>query len=103
MGVPRGTTPTFLLTFSDEGLDLTEAQSVYVTFRMGGRAITKTGEDLVVEAKQITVSLTQAESLVFPDGKVKVQANWVFPDGGRAASTVCLCSLTEQLLPKVVG
>ena len=102
MGVPRGTTPTFLLTFTEEGLDLTEARNVYVTFRMGDRGLTKTGEDLTVEEKQITVCLSQEEMLMFPKGSVRIQANWTSADGGRAASNVCLYPLTEQLLPKVV-
>lgn len=39
MSIPRGTTPTFALTFEDEELDLTQAENVYVTFSY----ITKTG------------------------------------------------------------
>ena len=40
MGVPQFTTPTFTLTFTEQGLDLTtQALNVYVTFESGTREI----------------------------------------------------------------
>lgn len=48
MSVPRGTTPTFYLTFSEEELDLTTASNVYATFKQNEKRITKSGADLVI-------------------------------------------------------
>ena len=45
MGVPRYTTPTFTLTFTEESLDLTQASGIYVTFKQATLLITKTGNE----------------------------------------------------------
>lgn len=101
MGAARGTTPTFVLTFTEQTLDLTQAVNVYVTFQSAGRTLTKTGEDLVVEAKRISVFLSQAETLAFDD-TVRVQANWTKAGGVRAASDIVTYSMSDQLLKEVV-
>ena len=111
MGVPRGTTPVFRLTFEEEEIDLTTARNVYVTFKAPVKlslyksidhVLTKTGDDLEVSEKEILVYLSQKETLLFPEGVIKIQANWTTPEGNRAASKVRLYSFTEQLLEKVV-
>lgn len=38
MAAAIGTTPTFVLTFEDEELDLTQMANVYVTFQSGGKS-----------------------------------------------------------------
>ena len=43
------TTPTFTLTFSDNQVDLTQANQVFVTFKGNIEKITKTGNDLTVQ------------------------------------------------------
>ena len=58
MSVPRYTTPTFTLTFTEQGLDLTQATGVYVTFKQALFETTKTGDDLEVEAKKISVTVS---------------------------------------------
>lgn len=102
MSVPRGTTPTFHLTFSEEELDLTTASNVYVTFKQNEKRITKSGEDLVIAEKQVDVYLNQKETLSFTQGDVKVQVNWTLANGRRAASEVKTTELSEQLLEKVI-
>lgn len=102
MSVARGTTPTYILTFDEQSLDLTEANNVYVTFRKGAKALTKTGNDIEVSAKQVRVYLNQKETLSFSTGEVKVQVNWTTYGGRRASSEVAEVNLSEQLLDKVV-
>lgn len=99
--IPRGVTPTFSLTFTDDDIDLTEAAHVYVTFK-GGREITKSDGDLTIAEKQIDVYLTQAETLSFRQGGVSIQVNWTYPDGSRGASEIVSYQFTAQLLDKVV-
>ena len=101
MGAARGTTPTFVLTFTEQTLDLTTAANVYVTFSSGANVLTKTGEDLTVEAKQISIYLSQEETLAFAD-TVRIQANWTTPTGSRAASEIVTYNMSDQLLRKVV-
>ena len=103
MGVPRFTTPTFTLTFSEQALDLTQAVDVFVTFKQADKVLTVTGEDLTVQAKSIGVSFTQEESAQFYVGDVEIQANWVMGDGQRAASEVVLYQFTDQLLQRVIA
>ena len=103
MGVPRYTTPTFTLTFAEtEAVDLTQATNVYVTLSGLGGKITKTGEDLVVAAKSVSVKLTQAETGSLGTGDVRIQVNWTDELGNRAASEIAVASITEQLLAEVV-
>ena len=102
MSIPRGTTPTFTLTFTEQGLDLTTAENVYVTFEQFGKTLTKTGESLTVSAKQIEVYLSQAETLAFSTGDIEIQANWTTAAGGRTASEVTTYTLTKQLLDEVI-
>lgn len=102
MSVARGTTPTYILTFSEQTLDLTEANHVYVTFRKGTKVLTKTGEDVEVYPKRVEIYLNQKETLSFSRGEVKVQVNWTSAGGQRAASVVKTIVLSEQLLEKVV-
>lgn len=102
MGVPRGTTPTLVLTFSDETLDLTQASHVYVTIKATGQILTKTGADLDVEARQISVFLGQSETLAFAPGRVQLQVNWIYADGKRGASEIAYYDFSPQLLGSVL-
>lgn len=105
MATARGTTPTFTLTFPSTGqnvVDLTQARNVYVTFKNGNKTITKTGEDLTVEAHSISVYLNQEETLSFTRFGTEIQANWTYENGRRAASEIKTYSFSEQLLNKVV-
>lgn len=102
MSVPRGTTPTFQLIFTKEGLDLTEAHNVYVTFKSGVYTITKSGEDLTVGEKNIGVYLEQDETLKFSTPYIEIQANWTTVTGNRAASEVVEYPISKQLLLKVI-
>lgn len=102
MSVPRGTTPTYTCTFSDESVDLTTATNVYVTLEQGRNNITKSGDDLVVSAKRIEVYLSQRDTLLFEDGLVKIQVNWTTSGGRRASSNVKEVELSEQLLRRVI-
>lgn len=102
MSVARATTPTFICTFDEDGLDLTTAHNVYVTFEQRTKSLTKSGDDIEVEPKQITIYLNQAETLEFSEGKIEVQANWTMANGRRACSEVVFVVLSKQLLRRVV-
>lgn len=102
----RGTTPTYSF-IMPEGVDLTLAQNVYVTFaNVKDRVIfTKTGADLEVTASQVDVYLTQEETLSFPQGDVRVQLNWTYDQGGRtkrACSQKMTISTERNLIDRVL-
>lgn len=102
MSVAIATTPTYTLTFTEQSLDLTTAVNVYVTFAQGSKIITKTGDDLTVTARSITVSLTQSETLNFRAGDLEIQANWTGANGERSCSEVETTELSKQLLKRVL-
>lgn len=87
-----GTTPTFTLTF--EGVDLTLAQSILVTFTDSAKNVLFEigGNDLTVTETTIAFSLTQEQTLSLPKS-VLLQANWTYDDGGQRA-----CSNTVQII-----
>ena len=101
MSIPRGVTPTFTLTFTDENVDFTQANHVYVTFR-NRTVLTKEDGDLSIEPKQISVYLTQEETLAFGEGQTSIQVKWTYGNGARSASEVVKYSFNEQLLNRVV-
>ena len=102
MSVPQYTTPTFVLSFTEPDLDLTMAYNVYVTFRSKTCSLTKSNEGLTVEAKKISVYLTQQETAKFQPGEIEIQANWTTIEGGRFASNVAKYSIDKQLLTVVI-
>lgn len=101
MSIPRGVTPTFTLTFDSDDLDLTQADHVYVTFA-NKVTLTKSDADLDIEAKQISVYLTQEETLSFREGATSIQVNWTYGDWSRASSEIVRYNFGAQLLDRVV-
>jgi hypothetical protein len=101
MGVAQFTTPTFVLTFAEQDLDLTQADHVYVTFKSLVNKITKSGDDLIVSEKSISVFLSQEETANFRVGTLYIQANWTI-QGKRASSDIASYEITDQLLKKVI-
>lgn len=100
MSIPRGTTPTFTLSFPAT-TDLTQADNVYVSFATANGVITKTGASLEVRPSQIDVFLTQADTLTFPVGEIEIQANWT-QSGMRMASEIKTYKITKQLLTREI-
>lgn len=98
----QATTPTFVLTLPDT-VDLTEPIHFYFTLRQGPVRIEKADSDLVVDGQTISVYLSQAETLTLTPGIVKLQLNWTYTNGSRAASEIVSVSVTENLLKEVIA
>lgn len=98
----RGTTPTFQLKITDDDVDLTQATNVYATFKQLGFQIDKSGDDLVVTAKQVDVYLSQEETLQFAEGDIEIQLNWTYGDGSRAATKIKRVSIGKNLIGRVL-
>ena len=105
----RATTPTLTLTINDESVDLTAARNVYVTLEQNNTTLTKTGEELEVEARVVKVWLSQTESLALTEGQpLNIQLNWTYLDTDgvtvkRAATNVAKITITRQLLDEVIA
>lgn len=102
----RGTTPDIRITIKNPGdLDLTTALSVYVTIWQNGRSVTKTGDQVVVNAASVEFDLTQQESLGFCEGAAEAQINWTYQGSDRVkrgATKWTEITIGRQLLEKVV-
>ena len=72
----RGETPTLTIKIDQDGLDLTKAKAIRVTFLQNGTE--KTTKELdaisVRNASTLAVKLSQAETLALSEGTVFIQA-----------------------------
>lgn len=85
MAYIKGTTPTFIFKFSNT-FDCTAPSKITLTIYGNGRVLLrKDTEDLTIEEHQISVFLSQAETLAFPK-VVKAQINMLYSDNTRVAT-----------------
>ncbi len=103
----RATTPTFIFTIKSETLDLSQAESIYVTFSQGSRSLTKSDDDVSLDGpRTVSVWLTQEESMALSEGEMEVQINWTYRDGNnnyrRAATVTKTICVTRQLLRRIL-
>lgn len=83
----RGTTPTHIFKVP---IDLTEAAEIYITYKQDGEIkLEKNIGDMTITAEDITVELSQTETLAFSTiGEVEIQCRARFPDGSAVASCI---------------
>lgn len=95
----RGTTPTN--TFSVD-VDCTDAEKIYITYSQHKKTIVeKSIEDLTVTSDEISVVLTQEETLQFREGDVEIQIRVKFPDG-KAMSCDIIKTTAKRILKEGV-
>lgn len=101
MATIRGTTP--IHTFTTD-LDLTTADSVFVTYKQDGIVILEKDKDhLTITEDTITYKLTQEETLIFrPLYGVKIQIRAKFADGTAVASNVISAGINDILKEGVI-
>lgn len=81
----RGTTPTN--TFAVD-VDLTGA-TIFVSYEQDGKMVfEKTGTDVTVATNALTVTLTQADTLMFHPGRVCIQIRYIDQLGVADASNI---------------
>lgn len=98
----QGTTPTFILTLPNT-IDLTAVKNLYFTLEQGNVKLDKNGEDLSVEGQEISVYLSQNETLMFSPGRANLQLNWTYDGGTRACSNIVSVPVGPNLLKEVVS
>ena len=106
------TTPTYTLTF--EGVDLTEAVEVAVTITDAHRNVLMelTDTDLTIEqtlddqqqvtGSTVSFSLTQAQTIAFPQGNLYLQVNWKPSNSTRACSDIVSIAFRTNLKNEVM-
>jgi hypothetical protein len=97
----QGTTPTFILTLPNT-VDLTAIKNMYFSLEQGSTRLRKEGADLQINGQDISVYLTQAETLKFNTGRANLQLNWTYPDGSRACSNIVNVNVGLNLIKEVV-
>lgn len=102
IGTIRGTTPTFRLELDTTETDLTQARNVYATFTQGTTVITKTGQDIDILPQEVDVYLSQAETLLFQQGKLEIQLNWTYVGGRRASTDIIYILIGKNLIGRVI-
>lgn len=92
----RGTTPkiTFLV-----DIDTTELEEVYITFKNKHGEIEKTNQDVVLAEGEISVYLSQADTLLFPnfDTPLRMQIRAKTKDGAALASNIMETTMSHIL------
>ena len=98
----RGTTPT--ISINVKGCDISDFETIYVTFKQGKTEIEKTGEELQMSGNQISILLTQEDTLAFSGmGKdVSVQIRAVTADGTAVASNIQTLRVDDILKEGVI-
>ena len=97
----QATTPTFVLTLPND-MDLSEAAHVYFTLKQKNAEIVKEDTDLIIDGNEVSVYLTQAETVKLSVGTALLQLNWTYTNGARACSTIASVEVDENLLKAVV-
>lgn len=97
----RYTTPTEHLVI--KGVDLS-ACDVMVSMSQGGRQLDLVADDVTYDGSDthIYLRLSQAQTSIFFKGSVRVQVNWISPDGRRDATLEAVIPWHGNLLDKVV-
>ena len=95
----QATTPTIIMTLPND-VDLTEAQTVMFSLVQGSSVIRKVIEN--AEAHQVSVYLTQEETLGLSNGNAQIQLNWTYADGSRACTNIVNINVTPNLLKAVI-
>lgn len=93
----RGTTPTHTFTF-DESISGAKFDKVFITYKQGEKVIVeKSAEDIEVTENSFVVKLTQAETLLFSPGLVRIQVRVKTVDDMALASNIVTVPASEIL------
>lgn len=96
----RGTTPIHVFLVD---IDLTGATELYITYSQKGTVkIEKSIEDVTIEPEQLTVTLTQEETLNLDVRSCDIQIRAKLGDGSAVASNVIVTAVNPILKNGVI-
>ncbi len=91
----RGTTPTLYFTMP---FDSTGISQLYITFNQEGKTVLeKTYDDITYSDKEITLKLTQTDTLQLKSGTIQIQIRIKFFDETAIVSDVIYTTAKEIL------
>lgn len=98
----RGTTPTHIFTFP-AGVDPAGFDEIYITYEQDGSIVCeKSINDMEMTADGVVVTFTQAETLRFSPGAVRIQIRAHTADGTAVASNIISTTAREILKDGVI-
>lgn len=98
----QGTTPTFTLTLPND-INLEQAEHVKFTIEQWGTVVSKDETDMTISNNVVTVRLSQKDTIYLnQETDAKIQLNWTYSDGGRAATKVKTINISENLFKDVI-
>lgn len=93
----RGTTPTHTFTLP-EGIRVQDFTVIYITYSQNGSPVLeKEKADMTLEGNVIRLTFSQADSLLFDAGPVKIQLRAKTADGKAVASEIVTTTAKEVL------
>lgn len=93
----RGTTPTHTFTFPTD-VDLESMSVIFISYAQDGTVVVeKEKDDLEIVGNQIRLGLSQADTLKFRPGAVKIQLRAKAADGRAVASNI-ISTTTREIL-----
>ena len=93
----RGTTPTHTFTLP-EGIRAQDFTVIYITYSQNGSPVLeKEKSDMTLEGNVIRLNFSQADSLLFGAGPVKIQLRAKTADGKAVASEIVTTTAKEVL------
>lgn len=93
----RGTTPTHTFTLP-EGIRVQDFTVIYITYSQNGSPVLeKEKTDMTLEGNVIRLAFSQADSLLFGAGPVKIQLRAKTADGKAVASEIVTTTAKEVL------
>ncbi len=96
------TTPTHK--FEDIGIDLRDAEAVYLTYEQRGTTVLeKSKEEIEISENGISVTLSQEETGAFKaDADVSMQIRYRLPDGRADASEIAVLTVERTMKGGVI-
>lgn len=95
----QATTPTIIMNLPNT-VDLTQAQTIVFTMTQGSTVIKKVITD--ASAQQVSVYLTQDDTLGLSNGIAQIQLNWTYSNNSRACTNIVNINVTPNLLKAVI-
>ena len=95
----QATTPTIIMNLPNT-VDLTQAQTIVFTMTQGSTVIKKVITD--ASEQQVSVYLTQDDTLGLSNGIAQIQLNWTYSDNSRACTNIVNINVTPNLLKAVI-
>ena len=95
----QATTPTISMNLPNT-VDLTQAQTIVFTMTQGSTVIKKVITD--ASEQQVSVYLTQDDTLGLSNGIAQIQLNWTYSDNSRACTNIVNINVTPNLLKAVI-